>query len=115
MLAQPPFIRASIRNKIMVAFILVITVWGIANATLLEHALYPILSRQGVPTENIELIARHFTTISTGLTIIGIFVFLLIALFFARAIAKPLRKLTDGVLRIDRGELNVRIDVTSRD
>ncbi len=112
---QPPFIRASIRNKIMVAFILVITVWGILNATLLEHALYPILSHQGVPTESIELIARHFTTISTGLTIIGILVFHLIALFFARAIAKPLRKLSDGVLRIDRGELNVRIDVTSRD
>jgi signal transduction histidine kinase len=112
---HPPFIRASIRNKIMVAFILVITVWGIVNATLFEHALYPILSRQGVPTASIELIARHFTTISTGLTILGIVVFHLIALYFARSIAKPLRKLTEGVLRIDRGELNVRIEVANRD
>ena len=113
--AEPTFFNTSIRNKFMVAFILVITVWGIVNATLLEHALYPILSRQGVPSESIELIARQFITVSTGLTIIGILVFLLIALFFAKTIAKPLMKLNDGVMRIDRGELNVRIERSSHD
>src|SRR6266540_2101576 len=93
---HPPL--SSIRNKILVAFILVIIVWGIFNSVLLEQALYHLLSDQELPPQVVENIAKEFTLISTGLTLAGIFVFHFIAIFFSRAIAHPIKKLIDGVI-----------------
>ena len=55
---------------------------------------------------------QDFALILLGSTVVLV---LIIAWFSARAIVNPIRKLTDAAERMSLGELNVKIDVKSKD
>jgi PAS domain S-box-containing protein len=99
----------------MVAFSLVIIVWGIAITSFFQYALQTILTQQGLDKSVVENIAKHFTTISTGLTIACVSIVLFIVVLLSKTITRPIEKLTRGVMDVARGKLDVRIDTVSQD
>jgi two-component system NtrC family sensor kinase len=107
--------RLTLKNKIVVALVLTVVTWGILSSVLLERALLSIMTFEQLPAEVTESVARRFVTISTGLTILGICIFHLVAASFSRSITEPIKKLTDGVVSLARGDRRIRIDLASND
>src|SRR6266542_2256077 len=93
----------SLRNKIMVAFLVAVVLWGMVNSALLERALFLIITRERLPEEIIDKISRNFVTINTGLTLLGVLMFHIIGSFFSRTIALPIKKLNEGISRLATG------------
>ncbi len=110
---KPP--QSSLRNNIMVVFFLIIVIWGAFITGLFQFILQDILTKAGLDLTVVDSIARHFTLISTGLTIVGIFAILFIGLLLSKAITEPVEELTKGVMEIAQGRLDIRINITSQD
>ncbi len=107
--------KSSLRNNIMVIFFLIIVIWGTIITGLFQFILQDILTKEGLNETVVDSIARHFTLISTGLTIVGIFFVLFIGFILSKTITGPVEKLTKGVMEIAQGRLNVKIDIDSKD
>lgn len=114
-MAERVSVKTSIRNKIMVAFILAVMIWGVVTSGFLGHALNTILVREGLSEEVISKVSKDFVTISTGMTLAGICIFHLISVYFSRMLIHPLRKFSEGVQALARGRRDVQIDVSGGD
>jgi two-component system NtrC family sensor kinase len=107
--------RITIRKKIMASLILLVMVWGVVSTAFFQHMLHDILVGEKLSDEVVKVIVRRFITIGSGLTIVGILIFHLVAAFFSRSISDPLKKLIDGVRRVGNGTLQGRIEVPNND
>ncbi len=107
--------KSSLRNNIMVVFFLIIVIWGALITGLFQFTLQDILTKEGLDETVVDNIARHFTLISTGLTIVGIFFILFIGLLLSKTITGPVEKLTRGVMEIAEGRLDAKIDIIGQD
>ncbi|GBE18347.1 sensor protein kinase WalK [archaeon BMS3Abin16] len=110
---KPP--KSSLRNNIMITFFLLITIWGIVISTLFHNTLHTTLIQQGVDKTVAGDITKQFITLTTGLTIAGMFIVLFIAMVLSKTITQPIEELTRGVMDVARGKLDVKVDVTSQD
>ncbi len=107
--------RSRVKNKITVAFLLVITAWGIVLSLLLQGGLHSILKEAGVAPQTIGEILNRFTLISSGLTLGALLLFVLISGHLSRLITRPILELTEGVAALARGRRDVTVRVSSDD
>lgn len=107
--------QSSLRNNIMIAFFLVIVIGGVTFTVLFQHVIQATLVQEGLEITVIEKITRNFIFFLTGLTMVGIFIALFVALLLSNTITKPIKKLADGVTAVASGKLDAKIDVVSQD
>jgi PAS domain S-box-containing protein len=107
--------QSSLKNNILLAFFLILTISGsIINLTF-PRIIIPHLSSHGLDRAVVEHISREFVIMETGITIAGILIVLCIALFLSSTITRPLNKLTRGLIDIAQGKWRTRIDIESND
>ncbi len=109
----PP--RSSIRKKLLTAFFLILAISGIIINLVFLHLIRTTLSSEGFDLHLIENVIRKFTVIGSGITIVGILIVLLIALYISETISRPIKKLTDGMLDIAGGKWNTQVNISSKD
>jgi|Deesub1362A_J573_1020465.scaffolds.fasta_scaffold00013_16 two-component sensor histidine kinase/HAMP domain-containing protein len=107
--------KSSLRNNLMVFFFLIIIIWGILITEFFQYVLQETLSGTGLDEAVIKKITVNFTTLSTGVTIAGTLIVLVIALLLSKTITDPIKKLIDGVAEVAKGNFSTRIEVTSQD
>lgn len=108
-------LESSLRNNILLTFFLILAGGIIANNIIFFNIIQTTLSVEGLDAKTISNISRYFTIVSTSVTIAGILIILLIALYFTESITRPLKKLMDGMIDIAKGQWSTRIDVSSPD
>jgi len=107
--------QTSVGNTIMMAFFLIIIIWGVIITSLFQQVLQTSLFQAGLDEIIIGKITRNFIFISTGLTMAGIFVALFIAFIISIRITRPIKILDRAVKAIIKGDFNVRVPVVTDD
>ncbi len=107
--------KSSIRKKLLFAFFIVLAISGIIINIIFVNVIHRTLSAEGLAHDIILNVSRHFTVIGAVVTIAGILIVLLIALFISDKITRPIKKLTEGMLDIGNGKLDIRIDLSGND
>lgn len=107
--------KASLKNNIIIAFILIIIAWGILLSNIFQYTMRIEIARHALSQD----IARHFlmrtALIVGGCTILGGVFIVLVGLYLAKIITAPLDKLKDGVREISKGNLEARVNIDSQD
>jgi PAS domain S-box-containing protein len=107
--------KASLKNNIVIAFILIIIAWGILLSNIFQYAMRIEIAEHTVSQD----IARHFlmraAVIIGGCTILGGVFIIFVALYLAKIITAPLDKLKDGMREISKGNLDARVKIDSQD
>lgn len=103
--------KPSLRNNIIVALFLAFTIWGICLISISQYILYGTLVAEGLDKTITDLICKQFTTIYTGFTMAALMIVLFIGWSISKTIAKPINKLTEGVMEVAQGNLDVQIDI----
>lgn len=107
--------KSSVRNNLLIAFFLVLAFSGIIINFVFLHVIQTTLSSEGLDTHLIKNVTRQFTIIGSGATIAGISIVLFIALYISETITRPIKKLTDGMLALAKGNWSTRINVSTND
>ncbi|ALC15802.1 sensor histidine kinase, PAS domain-containing [Desulfuromonas soudanensis] len=107
--------RSSLRNQILLAILSLVVFWGISLSVIFQNVLDGILLARGLDTATIGAISNRFILLSSGFTLGGIMVMLLLSLWFARRLSDPIRRLTEGAVRIAAGDLKAQVAVTGSD
>jgi len=106
---------SSLRNKIIISFFMMIIIGGILINLSFQYVLTRTLMAEHLNEEIIREISSHFISISTGLTILGSVVAIIISILLSRKITDPIKRLTTGVMALAGGRLNTRVNYTSDD
>ena len=107
--------RASIRNKLMMAFLLQSSFLGIFICYSTRKVLKASLIRQNLPAQAVKEILFDFTTIISSLTLLGIVIVLFLAFLFSRAINRGLKSLMKGINEIQNNNLTHVISIDTND
>jgi signal transduction histidine kinase len=107
--------KSSLRNNIMIVFVLAVILLGTSMTAMSHHILRRALLQSDVPSESVQAIGRQFTQMLTGFTIAGIVIAILIAALLSRTITEPIRRLLVAVAKIGGGQLSTHIDVAGDD
>jgi len=107
--------KSSLRNNIMIVFVLAVVLFGASITAMSHHILRRALLNSDVPAESVQVIGRQFTQMLTGFTIAGTIVALGVAALLSRTITEPIRHLLIGVAKIASGHLGAKIDVAGDD
>jgi signal transduction histidine kinase len=106
---------SSLRNKIIISFFMIIIIGGILINLSFQYVLKRTLTAEQLNEEIIRKISSNFISISTGLTILGGVVALIISILLSKKITDPIKRLTTGVMALAGGRLNTRVNYTSDD
>ena len=109
------YMQTSLKNNIIIAFLLIIIVWGVSITALFQHVMETALVAQGLESMIIQKICRNVIFISTGITMAGIFTGLIIAIIISTNITKPLKLLNKAVEKISDGDFNVKVNIETED
>ena len=107
--------ESSLTSKIMVSFFLVILAVGISITWILRGVLQSSLMARGVEESLAIGVVSSFIINSVSISTLAIVVALLIAYFLSRSISRPIVELRESAEEIRRGNLDVEIEVQSRD
>lgn len=107
--------ESSLRNNIIVAFFLIVVLWGIFTNQFLQNILYSNLNNAGLDDATILKICRNFLLASTGFTIFGIIFVVLIGFLLSNSITNPLKRLYLGTKRISNGDLDHKVKISTND
>lgn len=107
--------KSSLGNNLLVVFFLILSLGGIVFNLIFQKIIRIMLSMQGLETDVIENIGRHFTLIGTGVTITGIVMFLCVARFLSGRITGPMNQLTKKMVSLAEGKWDTRIKMDSND
>lgn len=106
---------SSLRNNIVIAFVLVIVLWAIITNTFILKILQEVMQDEGLDKAVINHIGRDFMLTWTGLTILSSAIALFVALFISNTITQPIKKLSLGIADMTSGKYDTRIEVSSKD
>ncbi len=106
---------ASLRNNIIIAFVLVIVLWAIITNTFILKILQDVMNEEGLDKSVINNIGRHFMLTWTGLTILSSSIALFVALLLSNTITQPIKKLSLGMADMTAGKYDTRIEVSVKD
>lgn len=109
----PP--KSSLRNNIIITLFMIIIIGGILINLSFQYVLHKTLTAEELNEIIIRKISSDFISLSTGLTILGCIVVLIISILISKKITDPIKRLTAGVMEIASGNLSTRIEVTSED
>jgi two-component system, LuxR family, sensor kinase FixL len=107
--------ESSLRNNIMIVFVLAVILFGASITAMSHHILRRALLNSAVPAGSVQVIGRQFTQMLTGFTIAGTMVAIFIAALLSRTITEPIRRLLIGVAKLTSGHLSTQIDVAGDD
>ena len=104
--------RTSIRNKLMMSFLLQSSFLGIFICYSTRKVLKASLVQHNLPAQAVKEILFDFTTIISSLTLLGIVIVLFLSFLFSRAINRGLKSLMRGINEIQNNNLThvIRID-----
>ena len=107
--------QTSIKNKILVSFILVILVLVIGIKLGVREGLHISLANSGVAMDIREKVDSDFTVISSGLVILSIFLTVIIAIALSKYLTKPINELRIAVEKAEKGSFEINIDPKLKD
>lgn len=102
-------LKSSLKNNFLIAFTLLIIVWGVFTTKVFQNNLYMILVKNNLSEFVIQNILRYFTILSTGATILATIVSIIGAYFVSKSVTEPVKKLISGVNEIAKGNLKTSI------
>jgi PAS domain S-box-containing protein len=103
--------KSSLSNNIIIALFLAMTIWGICLISISKYILKGTLVAEGLDKTIIDLICKQFTTIYTVFTMAALVIVIFIGWSLSKKITKTINKLTEGVMEVARGNLDVQIDI----
>ncbi len=104
-------LRSSVRNNILISFLLVILLWSIILASVFNHAIRFEILHHGLARELERELLVHVTTIVGVTTILGSLLAILLSVFIAKKIASPIPKLIKGIEELARGDLDSQVEI----
>lgn len=107
--------KSSLRNNIMIAFVLGVVLFGGAITAISHRVLDRALAKSGLPIESSESIGQQFMQTLTGFTMAGTALALLLAALLSRTITEPIQRLLAGVKEISDGNLDEHVEVSGDD
>ena len=109
------YIKASLKNRILISFFIVLSFAGIAINLIFMEAIQKVFSRIALQPAIIKQITKYFVILGSGITMSGIIAALIIAYFMSRYITRPIKELTDGMIELAEGKRHSRIKIKSYD
>jgi PAS domain S-box-containing protein len=107
--------RSSLRNNIVITFVLVILIGGILS-NLMIHTLLPShMKAAGWDDVVIEYVDRELAIYGAGTAMAGICAVFIVSVFLSSAITRPLRKIDEGMQAMAAGNWSTRINIDNRD
>lgn len=106
---------SSLKNNIVLTFFIVILAGSVIINILLHSSIPHYLLQEGLAPEQVAAIARHIMMFTTGSSIIGIIVVLLVSVFLSNTITKPMKLLLQGMLEMAGGAWSTRIEIKNDD
>ncbi len=107
--------KSSLRNNIIIGFVLIIVVGGTVNISLMQVLLEKALLNKGIDQAVVTSVFRQFVMMSTGINILGIIVAIAVSTFFSKRITGPILELAEKVRSFSGGDRDIRIVVDSED
>ncbi|MEE8330070.1 MAG: HD domain-containing phosphohydrolase [Thermodesulfovibrionia bacterium] len=108
-------LKSSLRNNILITFFLIIALGGIIANFIFNNQFEAIIIKAAIDKDVINELGRHFTIVTTGLTISGIVIALFVSMLLSNTITRPIKQLTRGMVKIAEGKFHTRIDIESHD
>lgn len=102
--------KTSIRNKILVSFILVIVFFGVGINLVIENVMRSSLMDANIASEVIDKIMRTFMTVGTGFVIIDMLAAIIISIILSKYLTAPIDKLRNAVEGIEENSFEIKID-----
>ncbi len=107
--------KASLRNSIVITFLLVLLVGGIVS-NLIIHTLLPShMKAAGWSNIVIEYIDKELAIYGTGTALAGTVIVFVVGLFLSAAITRPLKKIDEGMQSMAAGNWSTRINLDNSD
>ena len=107
----PP--ASSLKNNLLLSFLIVSVLGGIAVNILFHSLFIKQLYSYGFNLDTVKHIDREFTIYFASASLIGIVIVLLIGSYLAHRFAGPLQKLSKEVNYIAEGNFSKRVDIKS--
>lgn len=102
--------KTSIRNKILVSFILVIVFFGVGINLVIENVMRSSLMDANIASEVIDKIMRTFMTVGTGFVIIDMLAAIIISIILSKYLTAPIDKLRNAVEGMEENSFEIKID-----
>jgi len=106
---------SSIRSKTIMAFLIVIIMGGIFVNLSFQYILQKGMTNEQIQGEAFRRISSTVISMSSGITIIGCVVVIIISILFSKRITDPILTLTRAVNEMAKGRLSTRVDLESDD
>ncbi|TBR17140.1 HAMP domain-containing protein [bacterium] len=104
-------LKSSVKNNILISFLLLILLWSIVLASILNHAIRSEITYHGLPRQLEKVLLAHATTIVGLTTILGSLFAILLSMFIAKKITSPFPKLLKGIEELARGDLDSKLEI----
>ncbi len=102
-------------SKISVSFLLLFILWGVLLTAISRDILRSALESHNEDLTLINEIGRHITSVSTGLTLLGLIIATCVCVLISRSITRPIQKLAEAVKRVSNGQFGVQLTVDRED
>ena len=101
----------SIRNTILVAFVLLSSFLGIFTSTISQYFIKNFLNNEQIPQMAVNQVLVKIIAVGTGTTLLGVILVILIAIKITRPLAHSIKQLTAAMLEVDKGNWNVKVSI----
>ena len=101
----------SIRNTILVAFVLLSSFLGIFTSTISQYFIKNFLNNEQIPQIAVNQVLVKIIAVGTGTTLLGVILVILIAIKITRPLAHSIKQLTAAMLEVDNGNWNIKVSI----
>jgi len=101
----------SIRNIILVAFVILSSFLGIFTSTICQYFIKNFLNNEQLPREAVDQILVKIIAVGTGTTLLGVILVILMAIKITGPLAHSIKKLTAAMLEVDKGNWNIKVSI----
>ncbi len=101
----------TIRNTILVAFVLLSSFLGIFTSTISQYFIKNFLNNEQIPQEAVNQLLVKIIAVGTGTTLLGVILVILIAVKITGPLAHSIKQLTAAMLEVDKGNWNIKVSI----
>ena len=106
---------SSLRNSILMAFFLILTISGSIINIIFFNMIHSHLFDYGLDRTVVENISKEFILMGSGSMIAGIMSIMLLSMFLSKKITGPMKNLHMGIINVAQGKWDTRINIDTRD
>ncbi len=104
-------LKSSVRNNILISFLLVILLWAVILTLVFNNAIKFSIALHGLSRQLEKELLAQITKIVGLITILGSLFAILISIFIAKRISSPIAKLMKGIEELSVGDLDSRVEI----